>query len=199
MERKNRVLTERARTLLAKSGLPKKFWVEAINTACHIQNRAMVRPILNKTPYELLKGKKPNVSYFKPFGVKYFVHNNYKENLDKFDVKSELGYFLGYSKNSKSYTMFHDKNNCVEESSHILFEESNVDRSHDRDSDEEFSKTKPVEESQGKEQHLQGSIVEPAQLDDPSSSRNLRYSKNHLIENILRNLQDGIRTRSSFK
>ena len=94
MERKNRVLIEMARTMLVESGLPKKFWVEAINTACHILNRAMVRPILNKTLYELLRGKKPNVSYFKSFGVKYFVHNNNKENLDKFDSKSELGYFF---------------------------------------------------------------------------------------------------------
>ena len=140
--------------MLAESGLPKKFWAEAINTACHILNRAMVRPILNRTPYELLKGKKLNVSYFKLFRVKYFIHNNYKENLDKFDVKSELGYFLRYSKNSRSYRIFHVKNNCVKESSHIFFEESNVDRFHYRDSDEEFAKSKSVKENQGKEQNL---------------------------------------------
>ena len=104
----------------------------------------MVRPILNRTLYELLKSKKLNISYSKLFGVKYFVHNNNKENLNKFDVKSEPGYFLGYSKNSRAYRVFHVKNNCVEESSHILFEESDVDRSHDRDSDEEFLKTKSV-------------------------------------------------------
>ena len=62
VKRKNRVLTEMARTMLAGSRLPKKFWAEAINTTCHILNRAMVRPILKRTPYELLKGKKPNVS-----------------------------------------------------------------------------------------------------------------------------------------
>ena len=130
--------------MLTESGLPKKFWAEAINKACHILNRTMVRPILNRTPYELLKGKKPNVSYFKLFGVKCFIHNNNKENLNKFDAKSELGYFLGYSENLRSYRVFHVKNSCVEESSHILFEESNIDRSHDRDSDEEFLKTKSV-------------------------------------------------------
>lgn len=121
MERKNRVLTKMARKMLVESGLPKKFWVEAINTACHILNKAMVRLILNRTLYELLKGKKPNVSYFKPFRVKYFVHNNNKENLDKVDFKSELSYFLGYSDNSRSYRVFHIKNNCVKESSHVLF------------------------------------------------------------------------------
>ena len=75
-----------------------------------------------------MRGKKPNVSYFKPFGVKWFVHNNNKENLNKFDSKSELGYFLGYSDNSRSYRVFHVKNSCVEESSHVLFEEYVVNR-----------------------------------------------------------------------
>ena len=148
----------------------------------------MVRPILNKTLYELLKGKKPNISYFKPFGVKYFFHNNNKENIDKFDSKSEIGYFLGYSDNSRSYRIFDVKNNCVEESSHVLFEESTVDRTHHRDFDEEPLKTKLDKENQEKEQHSQGSTTEPTHFDDPSSSRNLRYSKNQTIKNILGNL-----------
>ena len=80
------------------------------------------------------------------------------------------------------------KNNCVEESSHVLFEESTVDRSHDQDFDEELLKTKLAEENQEKEQHIQGSTAEATQSNDPSSSRNLRYSKNHPIKNILRNL-----------
>ena len=42
----------------------------------------------------------------------------------------------------------------MEGSSHILFEESSVDKSHDQDFDEEFAKTKPVEENQGKEQNF---------------------------------------------
>ena len=159
----------------------------------------MVRPILNRTPYELLKGKKPNVSYFKLFGVKYFVHNKYKENLDKFDVKSELGYFLGYYENSRLYKIFHVKNNCVEESSHILFEKYNVDRSYNGDFDEEFAKTKVDEDNQEREQNLQRSTAEVSQSIDPSSSRNLMFFKNHQLENILENLQDGTRTRSSFK
>src|SRR3954470_6964488 len=44
-----------------------------------------LRPILNKTPYELLKGRKPNVSHLHVFGGKCFVLNNGKDNLGKFD------------------------------------------------------------------------------------------------------------------
>ena len=51
VERKNRSLEEIARTLLNDTSLPKYFWAEAVNTACYIMNRALIRPILKKTPY----------------------------------------------------------------------------------------------------------------------------------------------------
>jgi len=122
VERKNRTLVEMARTMLSENALPRYFWAEAINTACHIINRAMVRPFLGKTPYELYKGKKPNISYFKPFGCKCFILDNGKNNLGKFDPKSEKGIFLGYSSHSRSYRVFNKKTHVVEESSHVLFD-----------------------------------------------------------------------------
>jgi len=63
----------------------------------------LIRPILKLTPYELFKGRKPNVSYFKEFGCKCFILNNEKCNLDKFDSKVDEGIFLGYSLTSKAY------------------------------------------------------------------------------------------------
>nr|GEV59546.1 ribonuclease H-like domain-containing protein [Tanacetum cinerariifolium] len=56
-ERKNRTLIEGARTMLADSLLPIPFWAEAVNTACYVQNRALVTKPKNKTPYELLHGR----------------------------------------------------------------------------------------------------------------------------------------------
>ncbi|XP_021717826.1 uncharacterized protein LOC110685579 [Chenopodium quinoa] len=89
VERKNRSLEDMARTMLISSRLPRNFWAEAVNTACYILNRVSVRAITNKTPYELMKGKKPNISYFRSFGCKCFVHNNGKRNLGKFDERSD--------------------------------------------------------------------------------------------------------------
>ena len=77
--------------------LSKYFWAEAINTSCYIMNRALIRPILKKTPYELYNGRKPNISHLQVFGCKCFVLNNDKDNLGKFDAKSDEGIFLGYS------------------------------------------------------------------------------------------------------
>ena len=53
VERKNRVIQEMARVMLHNKKLPKSFWGEAVNTACHTRNRVYFRPDSKKTPYEL--------------------------------------------------------------------------------------------------------------------------------------------------
>ena len=125
VERKNRTLEKMARTMLCENNLPKYFWAEAINTACYVVNRISIRPILKKTPYELFKGRKPNIAYFRSFGCKCFVHNNGKDNRGKFDAKSDEAIFLGYSSSSKAYRVFNIHTKIVEESIHVIFDESN--------------------------------------------------------------------------
>ena len=72
-----------ARTMIIESNLPQNFWAEAVNTACHVTNRCLIRVILNKTPYELLNNRKPMLSYLRAFGCKCFVLNNGKDDLGK--------------------------------------------------------------------------------------------------------------------
>ena len=115
-----------ARTMLIASSLPRNFWAEAVNTACYIINRVMIRSILNKTPYELLKGRKPNIAYLRAFGCKCFVHNNGKRNLGKFDERSDEAIFLGYVSDSKVYKVYNKRTTSVEESIHVIFDETNV-------------------------------------------------------------------------
>ncbi|GAV90482.1 hypothetical protein CFOL_v3_33891, partial [Cephalotus follicularis] len=105
----NRTLQEMARTILCENSLPKYFWVESVNTACYVLNRITIRHILKKTPYELWRQRKPNISYFRAFGCKCFVHNNGKDNLGKFDAKTDECIFLGYSNSSKAYRIFNKK------------------------------------------------------------------------------------------
>ena len=124
VERKNRSIQEMARTLLNENNLPKYFWGEAVHTSCYVLNRVSIRPILKKTPYELWKGKKPNISYFKVFGCKCFILNQ-KDDLGKFDSKSDVGIFLGYSTSSKAFRVYNRRTLVVEESMHVIFDESN--------------------------------------------------------------------------
>ena len=110
--------------MVCENNLTKYFWAEAINTTCYILNRALIRPIHKKTPYELWHGWKPNISYFHVFGCKFFVHNNGKDNLEKFYAKADEGIFLGYSTTSKAYKIFNRRSLIVEESIHVVFDES---------------------------------------------------------------------------
>src|SRR3954466_8790567 len=88
-----------ARTMINETNMAKHFWAEAINNACYIQNRISIRPILNKTPYELWKSSQPNISYFHPFGCVCFILNT-KDYRGKFDSKAERCFLLGYFEHS---------------------------------------------------------------------------------------------------
>ena len=112
-------------TMLYKNNLSRYFQAEAINTACYILNRALVRLVLKKTPYELWQDRKPNIGHFHAFGCKCYIHNNEKDNLEKFDVRSDEGIFLGYAIISKAYRVFKKRTLVVEESIHVVFDESN--------------------------------------------------------------------------
>nr|GEX56827.1 ribonuclease H-like domain-containing protein [Tanacetum cinerariifolium] len=74
-ERKNRTLIEAARTMLADSLLPIIFWVQAVNIACYVLNRALVTKSHNKTPYELLNGRTPRLDFMRPFGCPVTILN----------------------------------------------------------------------------------------------------------------------------
>ncbi|GJY51372.1 putative ribonuclease H-like domain-containing protein [Tanacetum coccineum] len=84
-ERKNMTLIEVARTMLADSKLPTKFWAEAVNTACYVQNMVLVIKPHNKTPYELFLGRKPALSFMRPFGCPVTILNtlDHLANIDE--------------------------------------------------------------------------------------------------------------------
>ena len=83
VERKNRTLVEMARTMLNEHATPRKFWGEAISTACYISNRVFLRAKLHKTSYELRFGHSPKISHLRVFGCRCFILKHV--NLDKFE------------------------------------------------------------------------------------------------------------------
>ncbi|GJW54561.1 ribonuclease H-like domain-containing protein [Tanacetum coccineum] len=122
-KRKNRTLIEAARTMLADSKLPTTFWAEAVNTACYVQNRVLVIKPHNKTPYELFLGRKPALSFMRPFGCPVTILNTI-DHLGKFDGKADEGFFVGYSTNSKAFRVFNSRTRIVEENLHVQFSEN---------------------------------------------------------------------------
>nr|GFC14378.1 ribonuclease H-like domain-containing protein [Tanacetum cinerariifolium] len=72
--------------MLADTKLPVTFWAEAVNTACHVQNRVLVNKSQNKTSYELFNGRTPAIGFLKPFGCHVMILNTL-DNLGKFEAK----------------------------------------------------------------------------------------------------------------
>jgi hypothetical protein len=124
VERKNRTLLDMARTMLDEYKTSDRFWAEAINTDCYAINRLYLHRILQKTSYELLTGKKPNVSYFRVFGSKCFILVK-RGRKSKFAPKAVEGFVLGYDSNTRAYRVFNKSTGLVEVSCDIVFDETN--------------------------------------------------------------------------
>ncbi|GKE15320.1 retrovirus-related pol polyprotein from transposon TNT 1-94, partial [Tanacetum coccineum] len=95
-ERKNRTLIKAARTMLADLLLLVIFWAEAVNTACYVLNRVLVTKTQNKTPYELINGRTPLLSFLRPFGCHVTILNTL-DPFGKFEGKADEGFLVGYS------------------------------------------------------------------------------------------------------
>ncbi|GJZ70485.1 ribonuclease H-like domain-containing protein [Tanacetum coccineum] len=124
---KNIILKESLTYLVAKAKLDESMlWhrrlghVEAFNTAYYVQNRVLVVKPHNKTPYELLRGRTPTLSFMRPFGCHVTILNTL-DYLGKFDGKSDEGFFVGYSMNSKAFRVYNIRTRKVEENLHIRF------------------------------------------------------------------------------
>ncbi|WJX93540.1 hypothetical protein P8452_75051 [Trifolium repens] len=175
-----------ARTMINESNVEKYFWAEAINTSCYILNRATIRKVLNKTPYELWKGRKPNISYFHIFGCYCYILN-IKDNLGKFDSKSDKGIFLGYSLTSKAYRIYNLRTQTLEESMHVKFDEFEEQPSIMEIDDEEVELIRNQNDDPNQESP-------PQQL-----PKTWKTVTNHPPEQIIGNTEDGIRTRRSLQ
>ncbi|GJX58024.1 putative ribonuclease H-like domain-containing protein [Tanacetum coccineum] len=117
---RNRTLIKAARTMLADSKLPTTFWAEAVNIACYVKNRVLGVKPHNKTPYELFRGKMPALSFMRPFGCHVTILNTL-DHLGKFDGKSDDGFFVGYSLNSKAFRVYNIRTKKVEGNLHVRF------------------------------------------------------------------------------
>nr|GEZ76195.1 integrase, catalytic region, zinc finger, CCHC-type, peptidase aspartic, catalytic [Tanacetum cinerariifolium] len=101
VESKNRTLVEAARTMLTFANLPSFLWAEAIATAYFTQNRLIIHKCFDKTPYELINKRKPNIKFFCVFGCRCYLLNDY-EDVGKLKAKGDIRVFVGYSKDLES-------------------------------------------------------------------------------------------------
>ncbi|GJW87893.1 retrovirus-related pol polyprotein from transposon TNT 1-94 [Tanacetum coccineum] len=159
VERKNRTLQEMSRTMLNEQSLPQKFWCNAVDTSTYILNRILIRAILGKMPYEILRGRKPTIDYFRVFGRKCFILNT-KDYLTKLDP------------------------NSYEESLNVTFDETPPPFKTTPLVDDDLDEEEAIREI--KKKNLEN-IVEDETL-EIDEIVNIKESMNHPLENVIGNL-----------
>ncbi|GKB86144.1 retrovirus-related pol polyprotein from transposon TNT 1-94 [Tanacetum coccineum] len=122
VKRRNQTLVEAARTMLIFFKAPLFLWAEAINTACYTQNRSLIRLRYNKTPYELMQDKKPDLSFFHVFGALCYPTND-NDDLGKLDAKADIGIFVGYAPTKKAFRIYNKRTRKIIETIHVTFDE----------------------------------------------------------------------------
>nr|GEY52409.1 retrovirus-related Pol polyprotein from transposon TNT 1-94 [Tanacetum cinerariifolium] len=120
VERQNCTLVEAARTMLIFSKAPMFLWAEAVATACYTQNRSLIHTRHNKTPYELVHNKKPDLTFFRFFNALCYPTND-SEYLGKLQPTADIGIFVGYAPSRKGYRIYNKRTRRIMETIHVQF------------------------------------------------------------------------------
>ncbi|GJR09655.1 integrase, catalytic region, zinc finger, CCHC-type containing protein [Tanacetum coccineum] len=84
------------------------LWAEAVATACYTQNRSLIHTRHNKTPYELVHDKKPDLKFLRVFCALCYPTND-NEDLGKLKAITDIGIFVGYTPNKKGYRIYNKR------------------------------------------------------------------------------------------
>ncbi|KAL8096387.1 hypothetical protein AgCh_037375 [Apium graveolens] len=123
VERRNRTVVAMARNMLKTMSMPSEFWGEATRHAVYLLNRLPTRALTKKTPYEVWKNRKPNVSHVKVFGcvAHMKVPSVYTSKLSD---RSKLVIYLGREPGTKAYRLFDPNSKTLHVSRDVVFEEN---------------------------------------------------------------------------
>ncbi|GJX04379.1 integrase, catalytic region, zinc finger, CCHC-type containing protein [Tanacetum coccineum] len=122
VERRDHTLVEAARTMLIFSKAPMFLWADVVATAYYTQNRSLINTRHNKTPYELVHDKKPDLTFFQVFGALCYPTNN-SEDLGKLQPTADIGIFVGYAPSRKGYRIYNKRTRRIMETIHVQFDE----------------------------------------------------------------------------
>nr|GEU50501.1 retrovirus-related Pol polyprotein from transposon TNT 1-94 [Tanacetum cinerariifolium] len=100
VERRNCTLVKAAWIMLIFSKALMFLWAEAVATACYTQNRSIIHTHHNKTPYELVHNKKPDLTFFRVFCALCYPTND-SEDLGKLQPTTDIGIFVVYAPSRK--------------------------------------------------------------------------------------------------
>nr|GEW74147.1 retrovirus-related Pol polyprotein from transposon TNT 1-94 [Tanacetum cinerariifolium] len=96
--------------------------IKAVATACYTQNQSLIQTFHNKTPYELVYDKKPDLSFLRVFGALCYATND-SEDLGKLQAKAYIIFFVGYAPDRKGYRIYNKRTRQIMETIYVTFDE----------------------------------------------------------------------------
>nr|GEY79068.1 hypothetical protein [Tanacetum cinerariifolium] len=108
--------------MLTFANLPSFLWAEAIAIACFTQNCSIIHKHFDKTPYELINKRKLNIKFFRVFGCRCYLLNDY-EDVGKLKAKRDIEVFVGYSKEFVAFIIYNKQTCKIHESVNVNFDE----------------------------------------------------------------------------
>jgi hypothetical protein len=168
-ERLNQTLEDKAKPMLSEAGLPESLWGEAVNTANYLRIRTPMAG-QTKTPFELMWGKKPDLSHLRPFGCEAFVLIP-KVKRTKLDDTSDKGIMVGYAPNGYRILM---QDNTVRLSRDVVFNEAKMHTTHSTGKEEPLpeEETKEDEEEESPYDLISELETDSESGDDPPDDSN---------------------------
>nr|GEX33853.1 hypothetical protein [Tanacetum cinerariifolium] len=125
MERRNHTLVEAARTMFIFSCASLFLWDEAIATACYTKKHSIIHRRFDKTLYELINGRKPDISFLYVFGALCYPKKD-QEDIRKVGAKGDTGFFIGYFANSCAYRGYNQMTKKIIKTKNMKFDELSV-------------------------------------------------------------------------
>nr|GEU52610.1 integrase, catalytic region, zinc finger, CCHC-type, peptidase aspartic, catalytic [Tanacetum cinerariifolium] len=120
-----KTLVEAAIIMLIFSHAPLFLWAEVIATACFTQNRSIIHRQFNKTSYELINGKKPDIFFLHVFGALCYPKND-PEDIGKLGAKGDIGFFIGYFANSCAFRVYNRRTKKNMKTMNVSYDELSV-------------------------------------------------------------------------
>ncbi|GJV69782.1 zinc finger, CCHC-type containing protein [Tanacetum coccineum] len=105
VERRNRTVLSTMRSMMKAMKLPLTFWAKAVRHTIYILNRVPTRALIDKTPYEALYNRKPNMENLRIFGCTAYAKITIP-HLKKLDDRSIPLIYLGVEEGSKACRLY---------------------------------------------------------------------------------------------
>lgn len=121
-ERLNRTLAEGVVAMLNQANLPIGFWGQAVLYLTHILNATPSSSVSESTSFQVWKGRKPDLTMYRTFGCRAYVHIQKKER-GPLESHSDKCIFIGFEDGFKGWKVYNPATRKVSISRDVIFDE----------------------------------------------------------------------------